>query len=251
MRFLFKIIIEKMVRTNSILSAKMHGLKKAVIRPKLIRHDYFLESFHNEGRKGKTLRRVPITEYKRRGRLIERFHGDNQILQLNKDGTVKKVDSKFYYYKRDCDVRRDRQTGSYLSRHKVNEGDVVQIIIPDSWGFGKRADQKLLYGVIDDITTDDQERDGGCIICVKFHAMHENVFFDEKGNMRTLNKEWVMVDLADLKFVKRNAEEGKDVIGLEDDSDEYYKSLGYETLPPHRLIRFLGECDYRQFFEKK
>ena len=241
-----------MVRTNSIPSAKMHGLKKAVIRPKYSKHDYISESIHEEGRKGKILRRVPITDYRLNGRLKERFHGDNQILQLNKDGTVKEVDSDFYYYKRGCDVLRDRQTKSLLSRQKVKEGDVVEIIIPDSWGFrGKGEDQKQLYGVIDDITTDNQERDGGCMICVKFHAKHENTFFDEKGNMRTLNKEWVMVDLANLKFVKRNAEEGKDVIGLEDDSDEYYYSLGYETLPPHKLIRFLGECDYRQFFEKK
>jgi hypothetical protein len=203
---------------------------------------------------GKILRKLQVTDYLRNGRLVRRLYGDIKVLQLHQDGRTKEHGDPIFYYRRGINVLEDRQSTTILSRHQVKKGDVVEIILPKRLYDTDNYSQKKIYGVIDYIDVDNQnqldgDREIGLII--KIHKDHKNTMKDGNGNTRSLNQEWVCVNLSNIKFIKRNAILGEDYIGSLNDSDEYYQSLGYTVLPPHPLHLFLEEWGNIGHFLKK
>ena len=200
----------------------------------------------------KLYQRVIVDKTIQSGRIIDRKMSDVQLIQLNSNDVEKTCDDDIYYYKRGINPSRDTNYKGLLSRHKVMVGDVVEIIIPKSWytNFTDRFYQKKIFGVIDYIDADNQKEHGIKLI-IKFHKMHESMKKIE-GKERYLNKEWIVTKLTNIKFVRRGLGEGKDYVGSLHDTDTYYESLGYPTLPPHELDKFLIEWgDIKTFFHHK
>lgn len=196
------------------------------------------------------LQKVQVIETIQNGKVIGRKMGDIHLEQLTHDGTVKTTEDPLHYYKRGIDPKRDKDCGLLLSRHTVTVGDVVELILPKRFYDTEKYSQKKIYGVIDWIDAYNQEEDEIGLI-IKFHKDHKNTMKDCAGNTRSLNQEWVCVNLSNVKFIKRNAILGKDYIGSLHDTDGYYESLGYTILPPHTLHQFLREWGNREHFLKK
>ena len=165
------------------------------------------------------------------GRIIDRKMSDVQLIQLNS---------------------KDVKSKELLSRQEVMVGDVVEVIIPKNWytNFADKFYQKKIFGVIDYIDADNQKEHGIKLI-IKFHKRHKSIK-KIKGKERYLNNEWIVTKLTNVKFVRRGLGEGKDYVGSLHDTDTYYESLGYKTLPPHELDKFLIEWgDIKTFFHLK
>ena len=221
----------------------------------LVSRRVVIQRTHDEAN-GKILRELQVTYYLRNGILVRRLYGDIKVFQLHQDGRPKDFEDDVFYYRRGINVLEDRQSTTLLSRHQVKKGDVVEIInfLPKRLYDTDKYSQKKIYGVIDYIDVDNQnqldgDREIGLII--KFHKDHKNTMKDCAGNTRSLNQEWVCVNLSNVKFIKRNAILGKDYIGSLHDTDAYYESLGYTILPPHPLHLFLREWGNREHFLKK
>lgn len=244
-----------MVRTTTDRSSQQQQQRvsrRAVIQPRISVRKYNYCHTHDEVN-GKILRKVEVSEYMQNGRLVRRLYGDIKVSQLHQDGRTKDYYDLVNYYGRGIDVLEDRRSTTLLSRHQVKKGDVVEVIFPKKLYDTDKYSQKKIYGVIDYIDVDNQnqlEGDREIGLIIKFHKDHKNTM-KINGNTRSLNQEWVCVNLSNVKFVKRNAILGKDYIGSLSDSDEYYQSLGYTVLPPHPLHLFLREWGNREHFLKK
>ena len=259
-----------MVRTTTERKSQQQQQRvsrRAVIQPRISVRKYNLCRTHDEVN-GKVLRIVEVTDYVRNGRVVRRLYGDIKVLQLHQDGRTKDYGDPIFYYKRGINLLKDRQSTTLLSRHQVKKGDVVEVIFPKKLYDTDKYSQKKIYGVIDYIDVDNQnqlEGDREIGLIIKFHKDHKNTMKDWRlpssdwptsdgtnfGNTRSLNQEWVCVNLSNVKFVKRNAILGKDYNGSLSNSDEYYKLLGYQVLPPHPLHLFLREWGNREHFLKK
>jgi len=186
------------------------------------------------------------------GRIIDRKMSDVQLIQLNSNGIEKTCDDNINYYRRGINPSRDVKSKELLSRQEVMVGDVVEVIIPKNWytNFADKFYQKKIFGVIDYIDADNQKEHGIKLI-IKFHKRHKSMK-KIKGKERYLNNEWIVTKLTNVKFVRRGLGEGKDYVGSLHDTDTYYESLGYKTLPPHELDKFLIEWgDIKTFFHLK
>jgi len=229
-----------MVRTTTERKSQQQQQRvsrRAVIEPRISVRKYNLCLVTNEEVNGKVLRIVEVTNYVRNGRLLKKL-GDIKVLQGTQDGRTKDYGDPIFYYKRGINLLKDIST-TLLSRHQVKKGDVVEVIFPKKLYDTDKYSQKKFYGVIDNNEVDNQnqlEGDREIGLIIKFHKDHKNTM-KINGNTRSLNQEWVCVNLSNVKFVKRNAILGKDYIGS-------LSNVMGVIPPPHPSHLFLRECGH-------